>query len=82
MELCPGSVFGEGFQLFTGLAEIHVPRMWVEEDEKEHHVRGEGGGRVENAEGNEGRRGWRERGRKLRYIDFWHGSPCDLLYHL
>lgn len=22
--------FGDGFQLLIGLAEIHVPRMWVE----------------------------------------------------
>ena len=38
IELCPGSFLGEGFQLQIGLAEIHVPRMWVEEDNKGHHV--------------------------------------------
>ncbi|KAL5457332.1 hypothetical protein EMCRGX_G034580 [Ephydatia muelleri] len=38
VELCPGSILGDGFQLLIGLAEIHVPRMWVEEDEKEHHA--------------------------------------------
>ena len=38
IELCPGSILGEGFQLQIGLAEIHVPRMWVEEDKKGHHV--------------------------------------------
>ena len=38
VELCPGSTLGEGFQLLVGLAEIHVPRMWVEEDDKGHHV--------------------------------------------
>ena len=38
VELCPGSTLGEGFQLLVGLAEIHVPRMWVEEDDKSHHV--------------------------------------------
>ena len=42
VELCPDSVLGSGFQLLVGLAEIHVPRMWVEEDDKSHHVR-EGG---------------------------------------
>ena len=40
VELCPDSVLGSGFQLLVGLAEIHVPRMWVEEDDKSHHVRG------------------------------------------
>ena len=40
VELCPGSTLGEGFQLLVGLAEIHVPRMWVEEDDKGHHVSG------------------------------------------
>ena len=82
MELCPGSILGEGFQLFIGLAEIHVPRMWVEEDEKEHHVRGEGGegGKARGERREKGMEG--EIGRKLRCIDFLYGSPCDLLYHL
>ena len=31
VELCSGSSLGTGFQLYIGLAEIHVPRMWVEE---------------------------------------------------
>ena len=31
VELCSGSSLGTGFQLHIGLAEIHVPRMWVEE---------------------------------------------------
>ena len=31
VELCSGSGLGTGFQLYIGLAEIHVPRMWVEE---------------------------------------------------
>ena len=31
VELCSGSSLGTGFQLCIGLAEIHVPRMWVEE---------------------------------------------------
>ena len=39
VELCAGSTLGSGFQLMIGLAEIHVPRMWVEEDDKGHHVR-------------------------------------------
>jgi len=30
---------GDGFQLLIGLAEIHVPRMWVEENDQSHHVR-------------------------------------------
>ena len=38
VELCPGSSLGSGFQLQVGLAEIHVPRMWVEEDDHGHHV--------------------------------------------
>ena len=50
VELCPGSILGDGFQLLIGLAEIHVPRMWVEEDEKEHCVRRGKGGR-ERGEG-------------------------------
>ncbi len=41
VELCPGSALGAGFQLLVGLAEIHVPRMWVEEDSKGHHVSAE-----------------------------------------
>ena len=51
VELCPGSSLGAGFQLHIALAEIHVPRMWVEEDKNGHHVRRgmgrreEGGGR-------------------------------------
>ncbi|XP_064404134.1 protein mono-ADP-ribosyltransferase PARP4-like isoform X3 [Halichondria panicea] len=32
VEVCEGSVLGSGFTLLVGLAEIHVPRMWVEED--------------------------------------------------
>ena len=39
VELCEGSQLGTGFQLLIGLAEIHVPRMWVEENDKGHHVR-------------------------------------------
>ena len=38
VELCPGEKLGTGFQLVIGLAEIHVPRMWVEENDKGHHV--------------------------------------------
>ena len=38
VELCPHSVLGAGFTLLVGLSEIHVPRMWVEEDKKGHHV--------------------------------------------
>ncbi len=44
VELCPGSSLGTGFQLQIGLAEIHVPRMWVEEDAQGHHVRRPEGG--------------------------------------
>lgn len=33
VELCSGSSLGTGFQLHIGLAEIHVPRMWVEESD-------------------------------------------------
>ena len=33
VELCSGSGLGSGFQLYVGLAEIHVPRMWVEESD-------------------------------------------------
>ena len=53
VELCPSSILGDGFQLLIGLAEIHVPRMWVEEDEKEHLVRrgkGRRGGRGREGE--------------------------------
>ena len=38
VELCPGSILGAGFTLLVGLSEIHVPRMWVEEDNTGHHV--------------------------------------------
>ena len=38
VELCEGAELGAGFQLMIGLAEIHVPRMWVEEDNNGHHV--------------------------------------------
>ena len=38
VELCQGEKLGTGFQLLIGLAEIHVPRMWVEENDKGHHV--------------------------------------------
>lgn len=38
VELCPGESLGSGFQLLIGLAEVHVPRMWVEENDKGHHV--------------------------------------------
>ena len=38
VELCPHSVLGAGFTLLVGLSEIHVPRMWVEEDSGGHHV--------------------------------------------
>ena len=31
IELCSGCSLGTGFQLHIRLAEIHVPRMWVEE---------------------------------------------------
>ena len=30
MELLPNQSIEDGFQLLVGLAEIHVPRMWVE----------------------------------------------------
>ncbi len=40
VELCAGCTLGSGFQLQVGLAEIHVPRMWVEEDDQGHHVSG------------------------------------------
>ena len=38
VEVCPGERIESGFQLLVGLSEIHVPRMWVEEDDKGHHV--------------------------------------------
>lgn len=38
VEVCPGERIEGGFQLLVGLSEIHVPRMWVEEDDKGHHV--------------------------------------------
>ena len=41
VEMCPEQEMGSGFQLLVGLAEIHVPRMWVEENDKGHHVRKE-----------------------------------------
>jgi len=36
--------FGDGFQLLIGLAEIHVPRMWVERKtgDQSHQVGGVG----------------------------------------
>ena len=38
--MCEGDEgLGDGFQLLIGLAEIHVPRMWVEENDQLHHVR-------------------------------------------
>ena len=40
VEVCPGEKIETGFQLLVGLSEIHVPRMWVEEDNKGHHVSG------------------------------------------
>ena len=30
VELVPNQSIEDGFQLLVGLAEIHVPRMWVE----------------------------------------------------
>jgi len=40
VEMCEGGDgLGDGFQLLVGLAEIHVPRMWVEENDQSHHVR-------------------------------------------
>ena len=39
IEMCEGDEgIGDGFQLLIGLAEIHVPRMWVEENVQSHHV--------------------------------------------
>ena len=38
--MCEGDEgLGDGFHLLIGLAEIHVPRMWVEENDHSHHVR-------------------------------------------
>ena len=40
VEMCEGNEgLGDGFHLLIGLAEIHVPRMWVEENDQSHHVR-------------------------------------------
>jgi hypothetical protein len=39
VELCSDSSLGTGFQLHIGLAEIHVPRMWVEESTSGPNVR-------------------------------------------
>ena len=33
VETLSGQNIADGFQLLIGLAEIHVPRMWVEDDE-------------------------------------------------
>ncbi|BFZ25340.1 hypothetical protein BsWGS_28378 [Bradybaena similaris] len=40
VEMVDNQKFGAGFQLLIGLAEIHVPRMWVERhaDNKEHQA--------------------------------------------
>ncbi|XP_065907778.1 protein mono-ADP-ribosyltransferase PARP4-like isoform X3 [Dysidea avara] len=39
VEMCEGDDgLGDGFQLLVGLAEIHVPRMWVEENDQSHHA--------------------------------------------
>ena len=40
MELRTGQDIRDGFQLLVGLAEIHVPRMWVERhpDRPDHQV--------------------------------------------
>lgn len=40
VEMVDNQNFGAGFQLLIGLAEIHVPRMWVERhsENKEHQV--------------------------------------------
>jgi poly [ADP-ribose] polymerase len=40
IELEKGQQLGDGFQLLVGLAEIHVPRMWVERlPNSDHRVR-------------------------------------------
>ena len=40
VELVDGQSIEDGFQLLVGLAEIHVPRMWVEKktDDLDHQV--------------------------------------------
>ena len=38
VETLSGQNIADGFQLLIGLAEIHVPRMWVEEDENQTQV--------------------------------------------
>lgn len=40
IEMLENQSITDGFQLLIGLAEIHVPRMWVERKEgnKEHQV--------------------------------------------
>lgn len=40
VSLAPGQIGmgSEGFRLLLGLAEIHRPRMWVEENEAGHHA--------------------------------------------
>ncbi|XP_065826671.1 protein mono-ADP-ribosyltransferase PARP4-like isoform X4 [Oscarella lobularis] len=37
IELCPGQTLDGGFQVFISLAEIHVPRMWIEEQPETEH---------------------------------------------
>lgn len=46
IELKPGQDIQEGFQILIGLAEIHVPRMWVERhpDQPDHEVLSKGRG--------------------------------------
>jgi hypothetical protein len=38
VETLSGQDIADGFQLLIGLAEIHVPRMWVEDDEDENQT--------------------------------------------
>jgi len=38
VETLSGQDITNGFQLLIGLAEIHVPRMWVEDDENENQT--------------------------------------------
>ena len=40
VELLPNQSIVDGFQLLVGLAEIHVPRMWVEKKtgDQDHQV--------------------------------------------
>jgi hypothetical protein len=40
IEMLEGESIGDGFELLIGLAEIHVPRMWVERkpDDQNHQV--------------------------------------------